>query len=93
MVFMLSRDGFKGLWPLFCWAEGPPRNYSARLALIETSACDLWSITTIDRYKPPLDKTVVIKLDYLVDRGVPGLSSKNERSSNGDRSRRFRYQR
>jgi hypothetical protein len=47
---------------------------------------------SIDRYKPPLVKAVVIKLDYLVDRGVPGLSSKTERGSNNDRSRDFRYQ-
>ena len=55
----------------------------------------LWLVVDMstDRYKPPLEKTVVIKLDYLVDRGVPGLSSKNERNSNGDRSCRFRYQR
>jgi hypothetical protein len=47
---------------------------------------------SIDRYKPPLVKAVVIKLDYLVDRGVPGLSSKTERGSNRDQSRDFRYQ-
>ena len=48
---------------------------------------------SIDRYKPPLQKTVVIKLDYFVDRGVPGLSSKSERGSNSDQSRDFCDQR
>ena len=48
---------------------------------------------SIDRYKPPLQKAVVIKLDYFVDRGVPGLSSKSERGSSNDQSCGFRYQR
>jgi hypothetical protein len=44
---------------------------------------------SIDRYKPPLVKAMVIKLDYLVDRGVPGLSSKTKHGSNSDQSRDF----
>jgi hypothetical protein len=48
---------------------------------------------SIDRYKPPLVKAVVIKLDYLVDRGGPGLSPKTERGSNRDQSRDFPSQR
>jgi hypothetical protein len=47
---------------------------------------------SINRYKPPLVKAVVVKLDYLVDRGVPGLSSKTERGSISDQSRDFRSQ-
>ena len=31
---------------------------------------------SIDRYKLPLEKAVIIKLDYSVDRGAPGLSSR-----------------
>jgi hypothetical protein len=47
---------------------------------------------SVDRYKPPLEKVVVIKVDYLVNRGVPGLGSKSERGPNNDQSRGFRYQ-
>jgi hypothetical protein len=46
----------------------------------------------IDCYKPPLVRAVVIKLNYLADRGVPGLSSETERGSNSDQSRDFHYQ-